>query len=344
MTDNKNIIPDYDLLAKYFAGEASVTQTKAIENWVAENPVNKKSYDRMHFLWMQSAQKELQEQVNVSDAWTKMRFRMNAATQATPVSPPEIKEPSIYKKTARRLLQFAAIIVIALGINALLKIINSDPEYVSTESQLSSVSLTLPDNSEIRLNKESKISYPEKFKGKNRQIKLEGEAFFEVEPDKEKPFIVETEFAKIEVVGTSFNVQAYDTSNVVEITVISGVVKISGMNGGETITLIKGEKGKIDKKTGTPFKEINEIEDELHWMTKKLIFKDTELYIIVETLARAYNVEIAFGNEGVKYCKWDNTIVDLTIEEIMEHLKIAFPGLEIKQTDNKFTINGTACQ
>jgi len=345
MTDYKNIIPDYDLLAKYFAGEASVTQIKAIEDWVIENPANKKSYDRMHFLWMQSAKSELEKQVNVTDAWTKMQFRMNAEKQTPLVTSPEIKTPSIYRKTARRLLQFAAIIVIALGVNALLKIINSDPEYLSTESQLSAVSLTLPDNSEIKLNKQSKISYPEEFEGKKRQIKLEGEAYFEIEHDKEKPFIVEAQFAKIKVVGTSFNVQAYDSSDVVEVTVVSGVVELSGIeDGSEKITLRKGEKGKIEKTSGKPVMEINEVEDELHWMTRKLIFKDTELYVVAETLSRAYNVEIEFGNEKIKYCPWSVVIEDMGIDAIMDLLQGTHTGLIIEKTDTKFTINGSSCQ
>jgi transmembrane sensor len=343
MTEHKNIIPDYDLLAKYFAGDASTTQIKAIENWVEENPANKKSYDQMHFLWMQSAKTELEKKVNVTDAWTKMQFRMNAAKQPLET---ELKaeETSIYKRTIKRLLQFAAIIVIALGVNFLLKLVNSEPEYLSTESQLSSVEITLPDNSEIKLNKESKISYPEKFKGKQRHIKLEGEAFFEVEPDKEKPFVIDVQFAQIKVVGTSFNVQAYN-DDVVEVTVVSGVVELSNkVEGAEPITLRKGEKGTIEKGKKVPVLEVNEVEDELHWMTKKLIFKDMELYQVAETLSLAYNVEIVFENESLKNCKWTIEIADSSIEEIMDILRNSFTNLEIKQTDNKFTIDGTACQ
>ncbi|NJO92131.1 MAG: DUF4974 domain-containing protein [Chloroflexia bacterium] len=344
MTEHKNIIPDYDLLAKYFAGEASATQIKAIEDWVTENPAHKKSYDRMHFLWMQSAKTELEKKVNVTDAWTKMQFRMNAAKQQPQETKLDVAEPSIYRKTARRLLQFAAVIVIALGVNFVLRLVNSEPEYISTESQLSSVEITLPDNSEIKLNKESKVSYPEKFKGKQRHIKLEGEAFFEVEPDKEKPFIIDAQFAQIKVVGTSFNVQAYN-DDVVEVTVVSGVVELSNKEaGGEPITLIKGEKGTIEKASGKAYKEENVVEDELHWMSTKIVFKDTELYQVAETLSIAYNVEIEFANEEVKHCQWNFTFEDPTIDEIIKILQISFPNLTITQTKNKITIDGTACQ
>ena len=344
MIENKNIIPDYDLLAKYFAGEASVTQIKTIEKWVAENAANKKSYDRMHFLWLQSAKGELEKQVNVSDAWTKMQFRMNAAKQVPIEKNIEAAEPSIYKRTAKRLLQFAAIIIIALGVNFLLKLI-SEPDYISTESQMSSVEITLPDNSEIKLNKESKISYPEKFNGKRRHIKLEGEAFFEVEPDKEKPFIIEAQFAQIKVIGTSFNVQAYDDEDIVEVTVVSGVVELSDKDGNnKPTTLKKGEKGTLDKATGRVYKEINEEDDELQWMSTKIVFKDAELYQVAETLSIAYNVEIEFANEEIKNCRWNFILDDPTIEEIINILQMSFPNLTITRTENKITINGTSCQ
>ncbi|MDF1550471.1 MAG: FecR domain-containing protein [Bacteroidales bacterium] len=341
MTELKNIIPDYDLLAKYFAGEASVTQIKAIEKWVAKNPAHKKTYDSMHFLWMQAAKTELEKKVNVNDAWTKMQFRMNAAKQAPIVVQ---KEVSIYRKTTYRLLQFAAIIIIALGVNLLIRYLNSDEKYVSTEAQLSSVNITLPDNSEIKLNKESKISYPVKFKGKERHIKLQGEAFFEVTPDKKKPFVVEAQFAQIKVLGTSFNVQAYDTSKVVEVTVVSGTVELSGLTAGsEKILLTKGEKGIISKDSGKAIKDTNTDEEELFWVTRKLVFKNTELYVIAETLSKAYDVEIAIADDNAKYCTWTITMEDLNIEEIMRLIEGSFNGLVVQKSNNKFTINGT-CQ
>lgn len=342
MTDHKNIIPDYDLLAKYFAGEASVTQIKDIENWVAEDAANKKSFDRMHFLWMQSAKNELVKQVNVTDAWTKMQFRMNAAKQAPkPEAAPEKKEVNIYKRTTYRLLQFAAVIIIALGINMVIRMI-SDVEYVSKEAQSASLELKLPDNSEIKLSKQSKISYPEEFKGKERRVKLEGEAFFDVAHNKEKPFIIEAQFAQIKVLGTSFKIEAFDSTNVVEVTVITGTVELSSKdNSGEKILLQKGEKGKIEKDTGRPIKEISVVENEQE--SKKFIFKEAELYVIADFLEKAYGVEIEFANEDIKHCNWDITIQETSIDFIMDLIEASFP-ITIEQTENKYTIDGTACQ
>lgn len=338
--NNKNIIPDYDLLAKYFAGEVSTTQIKDIEEWVAENPANKKTYDRIHFLWMQSAKTELEKKVNVDDAWTKMKFKMNAAKQQE-IQVEEIKTVNIFTKTGKRFLQFAAIIILAFGIGTVMKLINSEPDMVSQQTIYTALNLTLPDKSEIKLNKKSKISYPNNFKGENRLVKLKGEAFFDVTPNKEKPFIIDADFAKIKVLGTSFNVQAYDSTNFVEVTVISGTVELISET--EKIVLNKGEKGRIDKSSGKIQEKEELTEPEPLWFSRKLVFKDTELRIVADMLSKAYAVDITIKNEPIKYCKWTVTFENAVIEDIMTQMSLVF-DLKINKKENKYTISGTTCK
>jgi len=341
MEDHKHIIPDYDLLAKYFAGQASYAQTIEIEKWVNNDPKHKNTFDSMYYLWIQSGRKNTEEKINVSDSWAKMKLRMNSPTEIEPIAK---KEPKQFQLTSSRILQIAAVLVIGLIINVLIKYLNPKQKEIYKESQLSSIQLKLPDSSLIKMNLKSKISYPEKFKGKQRLVKLEGEAFFDVTPDKEKPFIIETEFSKVKVVGTSFNIQAYDTSNVVEVTVVKGIVELSGKeDNSEKIILTKGEKGSIDKKSGKPFKEVKTTENELFWATRTLIFKDTELYVAAETISKAYGVEIEVFNENIKHCKLDAVFSDANIEEIMKVLQITF-DLKIEQTNNHYKIDGTHCK
>ncbi len=341
MEDQKNIIPNYDLLAKYFAGEASVEQIDAIEKWTDENAKNKKSFDSMYYLWIQSGRKTIENQINVTESWTKLKFRMEAAKNTKA----ETKKPlSILRRTSYRIMQLAAVIILGLIINAIVKYLNPESNFITKESQLVSIGLKLSDSSEIKLNKKSKLVYPEKFKENERLVKLDGEAFFKIEPNKEKPFIIETQFSRIKVLGTSFNVQAYDTCDFVEVTVVTGIVELSGTNdGGEKIILKKGEKGKIEKSTGKPIKEEKIQDNELFWATRTLIFKDTELYIAAETISKAYNVNIEILNDEIKHCKLTVVFPDARIEEIMEVLRITF-NLSIEQTNNQYKLNGNRCK
>jgi transmembrane sensor len=341
MEEHDNILIDYDLLAKYFAGEASIDQTLEIEKWVNENPNHKKTFDSMYYLWVQSGHQKYSKQINITESWEKMKFRMKAAKEIKPENPKNI---SLLKRTAYRFLQLAAIIVIGLLINALVNYFNPKPILISKETQLASIDIKLSDDSDIKLNKNSKISYPHKFIGKQRHVQLEGEAFFEVTPDKEKPFIIETPFSFIKVVGTSFNVQAYDTSDVIEVTVITGIVELSGKNKeDEKIIIKKGEKGIIEKSTGKPVKlEIIE-QNQLFWATRTLIFKDTELYIASAAIADAYDVEIEILSTKIKNCKLDAVFSDATIDEIMEVLRITF-DLKIEKTNNHYKLDGSNCK
>ncbi len=341
MEDQKNIIPDYDLLAKYFAGEASIDQIEAIEKWTNENPKNKKSFDSMYYLWIQSSRKVIENQINITESWAKMKFRMEAAKQ---IKSETLKSISGYRRITYRVLQLAAVVILGLMINALIKYLNPESRSISKESLHASIEIKLPDSSEIKLNKNTKLIYPEKFKDKQRLVRLEGEAFFKVKPDKEKPFIIETEFSRIKVVGTSFNVQAYDTSDLVEVTVVSGIVELSGTSkNGEKIVLKKGEKGIIEKSTGRPIKEEKVEENDIFWATRTLIFKDTELYVATETISKAYGVEIKILNDKIKHCKLTVVFPDASIEEIMEVLRITF-DLSIEQSNNQYKLNGNHCK
>jgi len=341
MEDSKKTVPNYDLLAKYFTGEASIAETGEIEKWVNENPKHKKTFDSIYYLWIQSCHHKLNEQINIAESWRKMQFRVKSAEETGQIKPKNIP---LFKRTAYRFLQLAAVVILGLLINALINYFNPKAILIYKETQLASVDIKLPDDSDIKLNKNSKISYPDKFIGEKRHVKLEGEAFFEVKPDKEKPFIIETPFSIVKVFGTSFNIKAYNTSKVVEVDVITGIVELSGKNKeDEKIVLHKGEKGKIEKITGKAVKLEKSEQNQLFWATRTLIFKDTELYIAAATIANSYDVEIEILNTKIKNCKLDAVFSDATIDEIMEVLRITF-DLKIEKTNNHYKLDGSHCK
>ena len=94
--------------------------------------------------------------------------------------------------------------------------------------------VTLPDGSQVWLNAESKISFPDKFIGKERKVRIEGEAFFQVVKDTKHPFIVSTDFFSTTVHGTSFNVDAY-SAKTASVTLVTGSVTVRPTNGEETM-------------------------------------------------------------------------------------------------------------
>lgn len=159
--------------------------------------------------------------------------------------------------------------------------------------------LILADGTRVWLNSESQLTYPVTFPANERRIKLEGEAYFEVEPDKTRPFIVEIQNTAIQVLGTSFNVKAYSDEDQLYTTLVEGSVKISN---GEQHTILKPEEqGIVNTTTGEIKKQKVDIRLYTSWKDGRFIFEGQNLEEIMKTLERWYDVKAVFLNEKAKY-------------------------------------------
>jgi len=339
---NNELIPNYDLFAKYFARETNVQESTDLDNWVNESAENKKSFDQMYFLWMQSAKKEIEQKVNSNLAWEKLQNRIHAPEQKMKIVP---QEQSIYLRTAKNLLKVAAVLFIGYIIGYFVDNYTSDPQYLSQKTTIDTVNIILADQTSVKLNKNSKLTYPNEFKKDKRLVKLKGEAFFKVTHDETKPFVVETKIARIKVLGTSFNIKADDSINKVSVTVQSGKVELSGINNeSEKLILTKGETGIIDNETGNIYKEQNTIKNEaaLYWLNKKLVFKQTELYVVTETLSNVFQVDIKLANEEIRLCRIDAPFENMSLDQILDVIAATF-DLKVEKTESQIILSGNGC-
>jgi ferric-dicitrate binding protein FerR (iron transport regulator) len=144
--------------------------------------------------------------------------------------------------------------------------------------------ISLPDGSSVTLNKNSQITYRSDFGKHDRNIALKGEAFFDVERDTLKPFVIAVNKATIEVLGTSFNVRAYDHLAEVEVIVKTGVVKLSVPDRKTEVKLNAGQKGIYEKENQALHSGVNEDINFLSWNTQKIIFMESDLRTVIETL------------------------------------------------------------
>lgn len=339
MEKYQSIEPDYNLLAKHFANETNAEESRLVDAWVSANSMHKKSYDRMYFLWLQTSKHKIDARINVDKAWQKMQTRMHDSDSSNDESDKTI---SIYRRTIYRFLQLAAIIIVGLAVHHFLYVDNAKTDnYISFVSEINGKSIILPDESLIKLSKKSKLIYPETFKGNQRLVKLEGEAFFDVKPNKRKPFIIEAQFAKIKVLGTSFNVKALNDQEIVEVEVKSGTVELSSITlPGEILIINAGEKAVIEKSK----KQAQKVKGNSINYTKKIIFKDTKLIEVAATLKQAYGVDIKFENEDIKQCVFSLVIYNMNVDSVMQKLQQTHNELIItKESNNKFVISGKKC-
>lgn len=157
----------------------------------------------------------------------------------------------------------------------------------------------LPDGTTAQLHYGTSIKFPKKFDKHNRVVKLSGEAFFEVVPNAQKPFIVETDAALVKVLGTSFNVSAYKNESLVEVIVNTGSVELkqNNTNRQNRIILTAGEKGSLNKTSNNIEKVTLFNHNQLSWITGEIKFDFSALNDVVSTLEHAYGIRIVVEND-----------------------------------------------
>ena len=215
--------------------------------------------------------------------------------------------------------------------------------FATGETDLSTPEVTLPDGTKVLLNHGSKLTYPSEFNGKTREVSLTGEAFFEVTPNKEKPFIIRTKEASVKVLGTSFNVYAYNDLLSVEVAVKTGKVELADSKSNEKaeaqkVLLVAGQKGTFDISTRKASMEKAYRPNELSWLTHELEFEYTSLDEAFKTLQRTYNVQLTIDPNVDLTIKLNATFTQQNIDYVMKVIAMTMNLRAEKIGDNKYVI------
>jgi transmembrane sensor len=188
--------------------------------------------------------------------------------------------------------------------------------------------ITLSDGTRVHLNAETRLTYPVCFSSKERIVQIEGEAYFDVAPDKEHPFIVKTSHTSIRVTGTSFNVRAYADEDTESTTLISGTVRIN--SGNEAFELVPNQHYTYNKNTGT--NTVANVNTDLYtsWESGSFIFLNVPLENVMSYLSKWYGFQYSFEDEAAKQVRIGaylnryanmNPIIDMITELNLVNIK-----------------------
>jgi transmembrane sensor len=343
MKEQQNDI-DFTLIGKYLDGSASPADKKRINKWLNASPENRKEFDRIKSLWnsIEFPEKEKTITLNTDVAWEKLRARISGSDSGGKTIRMIPESNVIQRSITYYLLRIAAVIVVVVGLYTVYNNFLKRPDLVRIIAGDEITESVLPDESYVTLNENTTLTYPEKFTRDKRIVELEGEAFFEVKRNVNKPFVVRVPEAVIEVLGTSFNVRALESEPEVTVTVQDGMVMLTDRDDIAYVKLEKNERGVLNKETGHIEKYISSDENELFWKTRTLIFRDTRLSKVFETLEKLYNVEIIMLNATFSECLLSGKFEDQEIGEILANIAINF-NLEVNKKDNVFEISGNGC-
>lgn len=293
----------------YLLGELHPEEAERVRQWI-EDPANSTRYNQFKTIWEKSRELAAVSTVDENKAWNTFKTRIkNADQQPAPVVP-------LFKRFYVRAIAAAAILLIATGLFWW----NQPAPQQTLVSGQTVINQKLADGSEITLNKQSSLHYPTTFKGKTRSVELNGEAFFNITPDKERPFIIDVKDIQVTVLGTSFNVR--EDSNYVEVLVETGIVKVS--HEGNEVTLQAGEKIKMPFTGTVAAKE--KVSDKLHnyYRTKEFVCDDTPLWKLVQVLNEAYKTNIVFGKEELKDLRMNTTFYNESLDQVLEVIHLTF--------------------
>ena len=180
--------------------------------------------------------------------------------------------------------------------------------------------ITLQDGTEVWLNAGSSLTFPTFFEGKERKVKLEGEAYFEVAKNKQMPFKVDANTTEIEVLGTHFNVNAYREEGMVKTTLLEGSVRLRSDKA--KVTLHPDQQGTIVLNTEQIDVKPVKADDAVAWKNGLFLFRDENIISIMNKVSRWYNVEVSYRGEvahlsfGGSYSKYKN------LEELLKGLEL----------------------
>lgn len=348
------------LLSKKLAGEASEKELEALQQWLQEHPEKAFTYEIINGIKedKDSTDEELRApETWARNSWNKLQLAMNEPELA--VIPSQVTDPKEDRETPVQKFHWysvaaaiAAITLLASGYfywNRTGKpTVNEIARNQVFMKRGNRFSVKLPDGSLIWMNSGSKLTYGDSFTKGNRDVYLEGEAYFNIQKDEAHPFIIHTQKMDIKVLGTVFNVKAYPEDQMTEAALLSGKISVN-IKGGEAQynrdivlqpaqKLVVNNSANLDQHFSTdelmdasspisivPIHSVagNAICDEVGWVYNKLIFKDQTFQALAVRMERWFDVNIYFEDNSLKTETFNGVFENENITEALKALQLA---------------------
>ena len=338
MNDNSTY---YDqLITRYFSGEIAEDDLRLLSEWLRNDPQHEELFRQYQETWNIIDRQKINSTINNDKEWDVLQAKMNPGNRVIPLNQSWNRIISVFKNSWK----IAAAITILLASSVLLYLYLSKPAEIVIMAQAKNLEQVLPDGTVVSLHAGSQITYPERFSSKKRNVKLEGEAYFEVAHDKTKPFIVASGDARVEVLGTRFNINTRKSAGIMEVVLTSGKVLVYYKGKPQdNVLLMPGEKAEVFAEKKTISKTTNTDPNYMAWKTRMLVFNDETLKEVVNTLQNVYQTPINITDAQLSGCRVTASFNDQSLQSVMEVLKETL-NLQVKQNRNIIELRGNSCE
>lgn len=325
-----------ELLAKYFSQNASEAEVQEVLDWRNENNHNAEEFFDYASVWNDE---ELLNSI-VKNNTKEIFEKIAQASEGTPI---QLKPKPVFTQYLKYAAVISLFILGSILLYSNLTSVNSLTIVATDNLQ----EMILPDGSKVFLSRNARLTYPEQFANETREVSLEGRAFFEVQKNKNKPFIVKTPESQIRVLGTSFLVNSSEITHQTEVIVESGKVVVASLlenSNGNTVELIPGEAVRVlalQNDNLTKYRNYNP--NFLSWKSKTLIFEKHNLSDVFGLIEDTYGVKILTSDQQIKNCDLTATYQGKTVDSIMEIVSQTF-GLKMQKVNqNTYKLIGEGC-
>lgn len=328
-------------LTAYINGELSAAERAEVDQWIHSSEANRKQFEELEKTWILSGQINPKPvAVNPDAAWDKVREKITAKAHSDQTkSTSQPKETPIFKLST--FVKIAASVVVLLGAVMIIKLMTQTSDTTVLTAKNDVIIDTLIDGSVVSLNKNSSLSFSDDFGETERRVNLSGEAFFEITPDANKPFVIDLAHdGVVKVLGTSFNVQESDSTT--EVFVKTG--KVSFTSATDEIVLTPGQKGIMNHLTGEIKLADEKSTDynEIYWLDQHLLFEGTTLNEVTRILSIIFEKTIELQNPEIGRCELSTEFERESLEQILQVISETF-NLEIEKTNTGYLLKGNGC-
>ncbi|WP_109829341.1 FecR family protein [Reichenbachiella versicolor] len=321
-----------ELLYRYFNEELSASDVELIENWKSESKDNLKFFDETQLLYLdQKAISQVgkeQKQYNTSSAWNQFKEI-------------HFEKPALHIKISYTALRIAASIILLIGTGLFYWIQINSISDVTFTANADKTSLTLEDGSIVLLSDGSSITYPSSFSDQERKVKLEGKAFFDITKNPDAPFVIDLPNTQVQVLGTSFDIDASKSDSVV-VSVETGKVWFKSSRDAQVLT--PGLSG-VFVSSSTDIRSVETPKNSIgnFWRTRTLDFDGVSLSRAVNIISKSYESNIILSGSNFENCKISVRFENEPLENVIDIISTTL-SLEVQQHENQYILQGSGCE
>lgn len=339
----------WKLIQRYITGQCTDEESRYIDEWMNRSQANRRLVDELRQIWELVPEENFE--VNAQKALQRFKYKVRQ-NQASPTlenysrgglsgnkghgtDPLNFYWETSSKYSWKNFLRVAAAILIAVGIGWYTGTHYSEPDKSAIEQPIAmqkivtqrgkKAEVTFSDGSKVILNAASTLRFPKEFRGNMRKVYLNGEAYFEVVHNTKAPFLVVTDQAQIQDLGTKFNVRAWKEDKKVEVTVQDGEVAVSTNQPStkqKKVILTKNEYTVVEPGEGSLDVEKVDYRDRLLWLNGGLYFDNAPFSEVIRQVERRFDVNYKIEDKDLLNIPYTGRFIKADLSEVQSVLSV----------------------